>query len=125
MAFGSTLLQGVGGFFKAHDDDALAARRRDVVGMLSRLESGLTGAPYFSGESFSLVDAVFAPVFRYFDAFATMESYDFFAGLTRVPAWKKSLLARPSVAHAVPTDFLPKLIDYLSTRDSALARQQR
>ncbi len=25
--------------------------------------------PFFAGESFSLVDAVFAPIFRYFDVF--------------------------------------------------------
>lgn len=123
MAVGSALLQGVGGFFKAPDPESLAARRQDLAAMLRRVEAGLTCTPYFSGESFSLVDAVFAPVFRYFDAFAVMEPFDFFEGLARVNAWRDHLKARPSVAQAVQPDFLPRLIEYLSTRDSALARQ--
>lgn len=122
MAFGSTLLQSVGGFFKAHDRDSMEARREDILMMLSRLESGLPGAPCFSGDAFSLVDAVFAPVFRYFEAFAEMEPFDFFEGLVRVPAWWAHLKARPSVARAVQPDFMPRLVDYLSTRDSAFSR---
>lgn len=123
MAVGSALLQGVGGYFKAPDPASLEARRLELVAMLSRVEAGLDCAPYFSGESFSLVDAVFAPVFRYFDAFEAMVPFDFFEGLARVAGWRETLKARPSVAQAVQPDFLPRLVEYLSTRDSALARQ--
>lgn len=91
--------------------------------MLTRLDTALTTTPYFAGESFSLVDAVFAPVFRYFDAFAEMEQFDFFEGLVRVSAWRANLKTRPSVAQAVQADFTLKLIGYLSTRDSAFARR--
>lgn len=122
MAFGSALLQGVGGFFKARDPASMEARRAEVVSMLLRLEASLSAAPYFAGPSFSLVDAVFAPVFRYFHAFAQMEPFDFLEGRPRVAGWSERLRARPSVAQAVPPDFMPSLVDYLSTRDSAFAR---
>jgi glutathione S-transferase len=35
----------------------------------ARLEARVAAAPWFDGENFSLVDAVFGPVFRYFDVF--------------------------------------------------------
>jgi glutathione S-transferase len=123
MAFGSALLQAVGAFFKTPEQELLATHRRTIEAMLRRLETELTGSVYFAGESFSLVDAVFAPVFRYFDAFTVMQQPDFFEGLVRVSAWREQLRRRPSVAQAVQPDFLPKLVDYLSTRPSALAQQ--
>lgn len=125
MACGQALLQAVGGFFKARDDDSLQARRQEIVRLLQRLEPQLSQVPWFAGERFGLVDVVFAPVFRYFDAFAQLESFDFFAGLQRVPAWRARLAARPSVRGAVAADFLPRLVDYLGARDSALARRAR
>jgi glutathione S-transferase len=122
MGLGSSLLHSVGGFFKARDEDLMETQRLEILSILVQLEARLTG-PYFAGENFSLVDAVFAPAFRYFDAFAVMNQPDFFAGLARLAAWREKLKLRPSVAQAVPPDFLPKLVDYLSRRQSALARQ--
>jgi glutathione S-transferase len=46
-------------------DDKKAAFRDKLL----RLESTLEQGPYFSGSVFSMVDAMFAPVFRYFDLF--------------------------------------------------------
>ena len=39
------------------------------VGDIATVEAALGDWPFFSGADFSLVDAVFAPVFRYFDVF--------------------------------------------------------
>ncbi len=125
MAFGTALLQSVGGFFKARDARTQDERRREVLRLLHRLESELPGSPYFAGASFTMVDVVFAPVFRYFDAFALMESYDFFTGLPKLTAWREQLAQRPSVQAAVQPDFLLKLVAYLGRLDSALARSAR
>ncbi|WP_455874382.1 glutathione S-transferase family protein [Rhizobium yanglingense] len=38
---------------------------------------------YFVGKSFSLVDAVFAPIFRYFDVFDTISDDHIFDGLEK------------------------------------------
>ena len=121
MAFGNALLQSIGGFFKTRDPDAFVAYRQEIVDRLAMLERELTRAPYFDGASFSMVDVVFAPIFRYFDAFSRMERFDFFNGLTRVPAWRYQLAQRPSVAGAVQADFVPKLVAYLQTRGSVFA----
>ncbi len=125
MAYGGALLQAVGGFFKAGDAAGLEARRQEILRLLQRLDAALGPTPYFAGERFSMVDVVFAPVFRYFDAFSRMEPFDFFAGLQRVPHWRDRLAERPSVRGAVAPDFLPRLVHYLGSRDAALARQWR
>jgi glutathione S-transferase len=123
MAFGNALLQSIGGFFKTRDPEAFIGYRREIVDRLAMLERELTQAPYFDGTSFSMVDVVFAPIFRYFEAFSRMESFDFFSGLERVPAWRQKLTERPSVAGAVQADFLPKLVTYLQTRGSTFSSQ--
>ena len=45
------------------------AKREAVAAKFARVESALGAGPFFAGEDFSLVDAVFAPIFRYFDVF--------------------------------------------------------
>jgi glutathione S-transferase len=51
-------------------DDKKAAFRDK----LQRLEGPLDQEPYFSGSAFGMVDAVFAPVFRYFDVLGPIEA---------------------------------------------------
>ena len=54
-------------------------------------------APWFDGENFSLVDAVFGPVFRYFDVFDEIGDFGILAGKPKLARWRDSLAARPSV----------------------------
>ena len=51
------------------DAKAFEAKRAAVVEKFARVEEALGKGPFFAGERFSLVDAVFAPIFRYFDVF--------------------------------------------------------
>ncbi len=44
----------------------------------AQMEQVLGDGPYFGGGQFSLVDAAFAPVFRYFDVFAPVSGVSFF-----------------------------------------------
>ena len=52
----------------AADEAAFNAKTAALQDKFARVEARLQG-PWFDGERFSLVDAVFGPVFRYFDAF--------------------------------------------------------
>lgn len=61
--------------------------------MLGQIESELTTVPYFAGERFTTVDAVFGPLFRYFDVFEQFEDFGFFAR-TPVRASRAALFAR-------------------------------
>ncbi|MGO8656530.1 glutathione S-transferase domain-containing protein, partial [Rhizobium ruizarguesonis] len=71
---------------------------------------------------FSLVDAVFAPVFRYFDLFETLGDSDIFEGLERVKRWRKALSERSSVKAAVGEDYPQRLMEFLEKHNSIQLR---
>ena len=69
IEFGSTVLNDIAGFYAAQDEATFNARTAQLQQRFARLESRVAASPWFDCERFSLVDAVFGPVFRYFDAF--------------------------------------------------------
>lgn len=122
MEFGSALLTAIGAFYNATDEVALAARAADIRARLVQLEAKLCEGPYFGGQSFSLVDAVFGPIFRYFDVFDEISDFGFWTGVPKVRRWRQELAVRPSVAAAVQQDYRELLFQFLIARRSALSR---
>jgi glutathione S-transferase len=121
MEFGSALLNTIGGFYSAPDDNALLAKAADMRARFEQLERALTTGPNFAGADFCLVDAVFGPVFRYFDVFDTIADFACLTGLHKVKAWRAALATRPSVRDAVGTDYAQALRAFLLARRSALS----
>ena len=78
----------------------------------------LGAGPFFAGERFSLVDAVFAPIFRYFDVFDELTDLSVFADAPKVRAWRRELAKRPSVRSAVSPDY-PQLLHAFLVRHDA------
>lgn len=124
MEFGSGVLADIAGFYSAPDEAALAARRAALAARFRRLEARLDGrGPWFDGAAFSLVDACFAPVFRYFDAFERLGEGGMLDGLAKVAAWRTVLAGRRSVREAVAADYPQRLGAFLAARSSALSRR--
>ena len=96
MEFGSSILGDLWGFETAKDAETYEAKRKALIDKFARVEEALGGGPFFAGERFSLVDAVFAPIFRYFDTFDLMTPTGVFDGLPKVARWRAGLAARPS-----------------------------
>ena len=65
MEFGSSILADIWGLETATDASTFATKRAAVAGKFSRIEEALAAGPFFGGGAFSLVDAVYAPIFRY------------------------------------------------------------
>ena len=86
-----------------------------------RLEQRLGTGPYFEGARFSLVDAVFGPVFRYFDTFDRIADFGMLAGKPKIAAWRHALAQRPSIARAVKPDYPERLWNFLQSRGSRLS----
>ena len=122
MEFGSTVLADIWGFYTAPDDAALQAKVRVLTDKFARLEQRLGDGPYFDGAHFSLVDAVFAPVFRYFDLFERIGDFGILDGKPRLGAWRNALAQRPSVARAVAPDFQDRLGAFIVARHSRLSQ---
>jgi glutathione S-transferase len=121
MEFGSALLGDIAGFYHAPDAAGFETKRQAIRGKLARMEEALGDGPWFGGAAFSLVDAVFGPVFRYFDAFDAVGGFGFLDGLPRMRAWREALAARPSVRDAVQPDYPERLLGFLKARGSHLS----
>lgn len=123
MEFGSLLLNTIWAFYSANDEGALTTKAKEIRTRFEQLESILGTGPYFAGRRFSIVDAVFGPVFRYFDLFDAISDFGFFSGLPKVSAWRAQLSVRPSVQDAVRTEYPELLRAFLRSRRSALSRR--
>jgi glutathione S-transferase len=123
MEFGSAVLNKIGAFYNAPDEEALAARAADLRAMFQQLEAALGQGPWFAGENFSIVDAVFGPVFRYFDVFDEIGDFGVFTGMPKVKAWRLALAERTSVGKAVQPDYPALLRAFLLKRESALSNR--
>ncbi|WP_328804785.1 glutathione S-transferase family protein [Noviherbaspirillum galbum] len=121
IEFGSSVLSAIGTFYSAPDDTALQAAASELRRKFGQLEAALGPAPFFDGERFSVVDAAFAPVFRYLDVFDRIEDFGCLAGMPKVKAWRSALASRPSVRMAVGADYGSLLMDFLQRRRSALS----
>ena len=121
MEFGSALLNAIAVFYNAPDETALLHAAADIHRRFSQVEEVLHAPPYFDGERFSIVDAVFAPIFRYLDVFERIGDFGMLAGLTRVEAWRAALALRPSVRAAASPRYPELLTDFLARRGSALS----
>jgi glutathione S-transferase len=123
IEFASALLSAIAAFYNAGDDAALAARAQDIRERLRVLAGALGAGPWFDGPCFSLVDAAFAPVWRYFDVFDTIDDFGFFQHLPAVTRWRLELARRNSVREAVRADYPALLRRFLLARRGALARR--
>jgi glutathione S-transferase len=125
IEFGSAVLNDIAGFYAARDEATFKARAAQLEQKFAKLESRLAASPWFDGESFSLVDAVFGPVFRYFDLFDEIGDFGILAGKPKLARWRKALAARPSVRAAVSADYPALLRDFIGRRESWLSQLQQ
>src|ERR1700742_546899 len=97
IEFGSAVLNDIAGLYSAPDQAAFKAKAAQLEARFARLEARVAAAPWFDGETFSLVDAVFGPVFRYFDVFDAIGEFGILAGKPKLARWRAALGSRPSV----------------------------
>jgi glutathione S-transferase len=124
VEFGSTILNDVAGFYAAPNDVAFEAKVAQLEQRFARLEERIAASPWFDGEKFSLVDAVFGPVFRYFDVFDEIGDFGILSGKPKLARWRKALAARPSVRAAVSTEYPALLRNFIERRQSWLSKLQ-
>jgi glutathione S-transferase len=122
IEYASATLADIYGFYTAPDEAGFAAKRDALAAKFDRLEAQLGDGPYFVGPGFSIVDAAFAPAFRYFDLFDTLTDHGLFEGRPKLQAWRKALRARPSVQGAVQSDYLEALRSFVRGKAGHLAR---
>ncbi len=125
IEFASTTIGDIGKLYTARDIDTFDSASAALRDRWQTLEDNLDDGPYFSGENFSLVDAAFAPVFRYFDVIETLSDIDLFVDVPKVRAWRNVLATRPSVQQAVSEDYAERLLQFLAGKDSVIGNIAR
>jgi glutathione S-transferase len=124
IEFGSAVLNDIAGFYTAPDKATLDVKAAALQQKFARLETRVAASPWFDGEEFSLVDAVFGPVFRYFDVFDEIADFGILAEKPNIERWRNALSHRASVRSAVSKDYPALLRDFIDRRRSHLSRLQ-
>lgn len=125
IEFGSSVLNDIWGLYSAPDAAGFDGKAKALACKFAQLEQRLLDGPYFDGPRFSLVDAAFGPVFRYFDVFDRIGDFGVLAEKPKVNAWRTVLAARPSVQNAVARDYERRLWVFLETRKSYMSLLMR
>jgi glutathione S-transferase len=123
IEFGSAILNDIAGLYAAADETVFNAKAAALRDKFVRVEARLKG-PWFDGADFSLVDAVFGPVFRYFDVFDDIADFGILTGKLKLARWRQALAARASVRTAVSAEYPALLRDFLERRNSWLSGLQ-
>ncbi|UCI09960.1 glutathione S-transferase family protein [Mesorhizobium sp. B1-1-8] len=128
IEFGSAILNAIGRFYSAADEAAFFKESSGLSEMFGRMEAELSArrsGPWFAGDRFSLVDAVYGPIFRYFDTFDRFGDFGILDGKPLVQAWRKALSERQSVKEAVSPGYPLRLHAFLRAKASYLSQMIR
>src|SRR5262249_47396903 len=131
IEFGSAILSDIWGLEIAPNRDVLDARVEALAQKFARIEDELGRGPWFAGEAFGLVDAVFAPVLRYFDSFDAIFDHGILAHKPKIAAWRgprgaraarwgAGLAARSGGRGAVSADYRARLDRFTRGKNGAL-----
>ncbi|MGX5842169.1 glutathione S-transferase family protein [Mesorhizobium sp. ArgA1] len=123
IEFGSATLNAIGRFYSASTEAGFLAEASALSAMFDRIENELADqtGPWFAGERFCLVDAVYGPVFRYLDTFDEIGSFGILDGKPLVQAWRKRLSERASIRDAVAPDYPQRLRQFLRAKEAFLS----
>ena len=122
IEFGSSILADIWGLETARDPAAYDAKQAALATKFARIETELGNGPFFGGGDFGLVDAAFAPIFRYFDVFEAIGMQAMLDRMPKVQGWRAGLRKRTSVIDAVDSDYPDRLVAFLVQHDAHLLR---
>jgi len=127
IEFGSSILNNIAGLYNAPDSnsfhtsfDTIRSKFESIEQYLALEKSDNTGG-YFAGEQFRLIDAVYGPIFRYFDVFEKYAQLNLFENLENIKQWRQALNQRLSVKQAVNNEYPELLRAFVLKRHGYLA----
>lgn len=123
IEFASATLNTIGSLYAAVDEASLQASRNTLAERFAQVEKKLGEGPYFGGAQFSLVDAAFGPVFRYFDVFDEVAGISPFEATPKTRRWRQALAQRPSVRAAVAPNYGEMLRCFVIERGGILGKR--
>lgn len=125
IELGSAILNNISSLYSAKDRASFQNFHTEIQRKFQFIEKELSGIPFFSGDKFHLIDAVYGPILRYFEVFDSFAELNTFANLPKCDLWRKALSQRKSVQQAVAEDYSDLLIQFLINRDSYISQRIR
>ena len=123
IEFGSDILSSTFEFITTTDEKRFKHLVDILIDRFEVLEDEISDGDYFNGDDFSMVDAVYAPVFRYHDRIAKLKDFGFFEDAPNIKAWGNRLLQRDSVINSVPASYEEDMGQYINKLDSVFRNQ--
>lgn len=105
IEFGSNLNLDISALMFAKDEDSFKKTCEKVEGELARVESRISDGPYYNGDTFSLVDAAYAPPLMRLQLLKQFYHLDLLTKLPKMRAWSEVLAQRESVQLSVVPEF--------------------
>ena len=122
IEFASKTLETISAFYGAASEADFGNSVEMLKLRFRSVEAALGEGPWFNGSHFSLADAAFGPVFRYFDVVEQYAEFGLFDNTPKVLEWRRELRERPSIRRAVVDDYPNRLEQFIVARGSMLAR---
>jgi glutathione S-transferase len=123
IEFASASLDNIGQAYNAASEKQFFSVISQLDNKWQQLEKNSTPGEYFGDDKFSLVDAAYAPVFRYLDLFEQLVNINFLQHYPKVAKWRQSLSKRSSAINAVQSDYPTLLANFIAGRKSYLAEK--
>jgi glutathione S-transferase len=121
IEFGSGILNNIAGLYNAPDRASFTQKCDELARKFHWVEQSLGNNGYFVGEQFSLVDAVYGPIFRYFDVLDKIDDFGVFTNTPKVRNWRQILHDRDSIQQSVTSDYEQRLLVFFQQRNSYLS----
>lgn len=123
IEFGNDILSTTYEFYSTEDKKRFNHAKETLIDRFEVLEEEIGEGNYFNGEEFSMIDAVYGPVFRYHQRIAGYKDYGLFEDAPNIKAWGDRLMQRPSVINSVPQSYDSDMTAYLQKLDSVFCAE--
>ena len=123
IEFGSDILSTTFEFYTSEDEKRFKHLTDILIDRFEVLEEEISEGTYFNGEEFSMIDAVYAPIFRYHNRIAKFKDYGLFDDAPKIKAWGDKLLERSSVIKSVPETYEQDMSNYIKKLNSVFRNE--
>jgi len=123
IEFGNEILSTTYDFFNTDDPKKFKHLKNTLIDHFEVLEDEISDGNYFNGADFSMIDAVYAPIFRFHQKIASFKDFGIFEDSENIKAWGDRLLERPSVIKSVPESYNIEIADYFKKLDSVFSKE--
>ena len=123
LEFGNEILNITFNFLHEKDPKKFNHIKETLIDHFEILEEEFQNGEYFNGADFAMIDAVYAPIFRYQQQIAKYKDYEIFEDAPNVQAWGERLLKRPSAIKAVPESYEKDIANSFKNLDSIFSQE--